>query len=397
MRLPFPKRTAAFFAVAVFAAAGIAHSHRGEGPWVQPDTYVAVAAAAAAVAVGGEVRSHEVAMTYVSQPPVVASAEAREVAEREVAEPVRERSASAGDSADVDGRVLAARRMRGEGVSQVWRPPASGTLGSPGRCSLAWKYDSRRRGHANIPRRGTYPIFDHREGLGILLEKWGTGPITGVEIGVRWGEFSTALLKKVANLTLYMVDPWTSQENYTDLVNIKSRVRGNELLSGDDMYEYVAQKMTRAFGHRARVLRMFGGDAAARFANRSVDFLYIDARHDYKAVTEDLEAWWPKLRPGGVMSGHDFFYGNDSCVTGTDQDWTLQSDGSRDWRGVRGAVEGFTQRYASAVAPLATAGYKVGRIITTQWLPDRLPKRGRKRRCVPFPSWLFIRHRMRHP
>jgi len=37
-----------------------------------------------------------------------------------------------------------------------------------------------------------------------------------------------------------------------------------------------------------------------------LDYVYVDARHDYAGVKEDLEAWWPKLRKGGLLAGHDF-------------------------------------------------------------------------------------------
>jgi hypothetical protein len=40
-----------------------------------------------------------------------------------------------------------------------------------------------------------------------------------------------------------------------------------------------------------------------------VDFVYIDGNHNYRAVTEDIRAWWPKIRPGGVLGGHDFYNG----------------------------------------------------------------------------------------
>jgi predicted O-methyltransferase YrrM len=36
------------------------------------------------------------------------------------------------------------------------------------------------------------------------------------------------------------------------------------------------------------------------------DFIYLDARHDYAGILEDLEAWWPLLKEGGMFSGHDF-------------------------------------------------------------------------------------------
>ena len=38
----------------------------------------------------------------------------------------------------------------------------------------------------------------------------------------------------------------------------------------------------------------------------SLDFVYIDARHDYCAMTEDLLAYWPLVAPGGILAGHDY-------------------------------------------------------------------------------------------
>ena len=47
-------------------------------------------------------------------------------------------------------------------------------------------------------------------------------------------------------------------------------------------------------------------EAAPRFADSTVDFVYIDALHTYEAVMSDLLAWWPKLRRGRIMAGHDY-------------------------------------------------------------------------------------------
>lgn len=47
-------------------------------------------------------------------------------------------------------------------------------------------------------------------------------------------------------------------------------------------------------------------EVANHFADKSVDFLFIDADHSYECVKRDIEAWLPKMRSGSVISGHDF-------------------------------------------------------------------------------------------
>ena len=41
-----------------------------------------------------------------------------------------------------------------------------------------------------------------------------------------------------------------------------------------------------------------------------MSFVYIDALHDYDSVKADIAAWWPQVKPGGVLAGHDFHSGN---------------------------------------------------------------------------------------
>ena len=44
----------------------------------------------------------------------------------------------------------------------------------------------------------------------------------------------------------------------------------------------------------------------------ALDFVYIDGRHDFAGVTEDLVSWWPKLCPGGLLGGHDWIGNGDA-------------------------------------------------------------------------------------
>jgi len=50
--------------------------------------------------------------------------------------------------------------------------------------------------------------------------------------------------------------------------------------------------------------------AAERFADGSVDFVFIDADHEYPSVQADIRAWLPKVRPNGILAGHDYHAGS---------------------------------------------------------------------------------------
>ena len=53
------------------------------------------------------------------------------------------------------------------------------------------------------------------------------------------------------------------------------------------------------------LIRKLSVEAAQNFPDGYFDFVYIDALHTYKASKEDIEAWWPKLRAGGLFAGDD--------------------------------------------------------------------------------------------
>lgn len=55
-------------------------------------------------------------------------------------------------------------------------------------------------------------------------------------------------------------------------------------------------------------IRMKSNEASKLYKNESLDFIFIDAAHDYNNVISDIRNWFPKLKKGGTIAGHD--YGN---------------------------------------------------------------------------------------
>lgn len=121
------------------------------------------------------------------------------------------------------------------------------------------------------------------------------------EVGVLRGEFSKTILEAWPGAKLYLVDPWAHQEAYVDINN-----------GPDQNYheQNLAETLRNVQPWRARVqiLRGMSVDAAGLLPDGHLDWAYLDADHSYSAVRADLRAWWPKIKEGGVLSGHDMVF-----------------------------------------------------------------------------------------
>lgn len=127
----------------------------------------------------------------------------------------------------------------------------------------------------------------------------------GAEIGVYKGDFSEIIAK--SGLKLYSIDPW---KIYKDFNN----PRGQKRL--DEQYQGAKERLSRY--KNVEIIRKTSMEAVEDFEDESLDFVYIDANHDFRYIAEDLAEWTKKVKKGGIVSGHDYFY----TKTGTnDVNW----------------------------------------------------------------------------
>ncbi|KAJ3185971.1 hypothetical protein HDU85_000885 [Gaertneriomyces sp. JEL0708] len=196
------------------------------------------------------------------------------------------------------------------------------------------------------------PPLKSRDDIAALLEK--EGATVGIELGVQLGLFSESTLKKWPSCEQYiLVDVWAHQENYVDGANVSNEKQ-------EAKYRETLKRLS-PWKNITRVMRMYTNDAHPILADQGVqaDYVYVDARHDYCGTLDDIKNYWPLLRPGGIMAGHDFITNEDVKVYLPKEDWGICADGSRN----DGAVKGAVMDFADAMGLQVVATYK-----DTQWV-----------------------------
>jgi len=135
------------------------------------------------------------------------------------------------------------------------------------------------------------------------------------EIGVKEGENFRRLLRGTFIKKAVAIDIWQdtgvlSQSDDPELDQLKL----------DQLY--LAMKRLESTDHRVEVIKDFSPQVSNQFSDNYFDFVYIDADHTEAAVYADLNAWWSKVRQGGILAGHDYC---EAIVAGTVEFGVIQA------------------------------------------------------------------------
>jgi len=114
-----------------------------------------------------------------------------------------------------------------------------------------------------------------------------------VEIGCWYGRTTSIIRLANDKVNLYCVDPFTgSEEHQKELNGYKFR---------KDFEENLKNR-----GFSVNIIEDFSENAAKEFSDEYFDVVWIDAAHDYENVIKDIDSWYPKLKKGGFILGHDY-------------------------------------------------------------------------------------------
>jgi len=123
-----------------------------------------------------------------------------------------------------------------------------------------------------------------------------------VEVGSWKGRSTVAICEGLAGISdarLSAVDTFRGTDNST----VMHGRHGAELAEDQVYLDFLANTKAYPF---VEVIRDTSVGASAAFANSSIDWLFLDADHTFEQVRLDISSWYAKVKPGGIISGHDY-------------------------------------------------------------------------------------------
>lgn len=124
---------------------------------------------------------------------------------------------------------------------------------------------------------------------------------TGVEVGVQWAQNFSHIRANWKGEMLIGVDPWKAYYGI-DVTDARH----------EEIHQHARNAMASFNSMTWRFMRMTSVEAATQLAKEiaggraPLDFVYLDGDHDYVPIIEELHLWWPLIKPGGIIAGHDW-------------------------------------------------------------------------------------------
>lgn len=148
--------------------------------------------------------------------------------------------------------------------------------------------------------------FDYADFYKIISRRF-ANPAHFVEVGVWKGDswkFMADCLRESGSATQWdAVDCWEDQQAL-------------------EIFQQVRQQRPDVPG---LVHQMYSVEAAKKYNDNSLDFVFIDGDHSYQGCSQDISAWWPKVKPGGILAGHDYMRNHPGVIQAVDESFGAQA------------------------------------------------------------------------
>lgn len=132
---------------------------------------------------------------------------------------------------------------------------------------------------------GKFKETDIREPILVASNLFTGKDLICAEIGVAEGNHAEVMLELLRPKQLYLIDNWKGLGCKGSLSSVVSRFKN---------YSNV------------KIINKDSSIASWELRSTLFDVVYLDADHTYDAVKEDLECWFPLIKSGGMLAGHDW-------------------------------------------------------------------------------------------
>jgi len=127
-----------------------------------------------------------------------------------------------------------------------------------------------------------------------------------VEVGSWKGKSAAFMTVEIINsgkdIKFDCVDTWLGSEEHQEGAGFF-----DPLIKEGKLFDHFIDNMKSVEEHYTPV-RLPSVEAARKYEDSSLDFVFIDAAHDYDNVKADIHAWYPKIKEDGILAGHDWGY-----------------------------------------------------------------------------------------
>lgn len=125
--------------------------------------------------------------------------------------------------------------------------------------------------------------------------------LVGAEIGVFHGNFALIYLEYLDIKKVYLIDPYEAYEGY-EMMGYNSSTLIEKLREA----EKEAHIKLDAYKNKIKWIKATSAIASTCIDDESLDFVYIDGSHEHDFVLQDITLYYPKVKKGGLLSGHDY-------------------------------------------------------------------------------------------
>lgn len=155
------------------------------------------------------------------------------------------------------------------------------------------------------------PWFDYEDLYRSFVDRM-TDQSVFVEVGSWKGKSIAFMGVEIVNsgkkISCYAVDTWLgSQEHNSD-----------SYIKDGSLYDLFIENIS-PLKDVITPIRKPSVDAANQFSDGSLDIVYIDANHEYQEVKKDIAVWLPKIKKGGIISGHDYSFPWNGVIQAVDE------------------------------------------------------------------------------